>query len=385
MSEIIPLKRPTQPQDLVLRFMTSVGHKRDAEFYLKLFTSARPESFAIIVIDVDRLRDEIDAVLFEIRYLMRLHLFPVVLIQSSIETIKDLEIESYFKKANLAMNFLSDEYSDDEKVEFIRKRINQRMLPLLQVDPDLDLITELTHLANLLKTGKVVFLKRSGGIVDPETDRPFSIINLRFDKDRLVEKNISDEQITLLNRCEALINKCGHKIFVSIVSPNNLLRELFTVKGAGTFIQLGSKIKESSNWDGVDPNSLRRLLEMSFERKVKDEFFKEKVEHIYVEENYMGAALLNDFEGMTYLSKFAVGTEARGLGIGRDLWSEITKNHKKIFWRSDPNKFITHWYVKQCDGMHKTDRWTVFWKGIDEECISKAITHALSHPVDFES
>jgi len=97
----------------------------------------------------------------------------------------------------------------------------------------------------------------------------------------------------------------------------------------------------------------------------------------------MGAALLKKYNDMAYLTKFAVGTEARGLGIGRDLWHEITKNHKKIFWRSDPNKFISHWYVKQCDGMHRTKDWTVFWKGIGESEITDAIDFALKQKIDF--
>lgn len=385
MTDVIHLKRPTQPQDLVLRFMNSVGHRRDAEFYLKLFTSTRPESFAIVVIDLDSLKDEVDAILFEIRYLMRLNLYPVVVIQGSMETLASLDIESYFKKAKLAMNFLSAELSDGEKLDFIKKRIHQRLLPLLQVGADLDLVHELTHLANLLRTGKIIFLRRAGGIIDPVTEHPISIVNLRFDMLRLASSGITSEQLGFLKGCQALIEKCPHKIFVSIVSPNNLLRELFTVKGAGTLIQTGSKIRTFHSWEGIDPESLRRLLEMSFERKINDAFFQEPIQHFYIEENYMGAALLKDFQDMTYLTKFAVGTEARGLGIGRDIWNEIIKNHQKIFWRSDPEKFITHWYVKQCDGMHKTKNWTVFWKGLAEDRISQAIDYALNCPVDFTS
>jgi acetylglutamate synthase len=94
--------------------------------------------------------------------------------------------------------------------------------------------------------------------------------------------------------------------------------------------------------------------------------------------------LLKNHQDMTYLSKFAVGTEARGLGIGRDLWTEILKNNSCIFWRSDPEKFITHWYVKQCDGMHKTKNWVVFWKGVGSSQITDAIEYALAQKIDFE-
>lgn len=384
MTEIIPFKRPTKPQDLVLRFLSSLGHKRDAEFYLNLFTSTKPESFAVIVLDEDVLRDELDSVLFEIRYLMRLSLYPVVLIHSSNDFLERLEIESYFKRAKIALNFLSDDYSDSEKLEFIRQRIQKESLPLLHLDPDLDYIEEIVKLTNLLKTGKIIFLRKQGGIIDQQDHKPISIVNLRFDREKLFSLGrIESYDHAFLQKCETIVSRCDHKVFISIVSPNNMLRELFTVKGAGTLIQMGSKIRKLAGWEGIDPGSLKRLLEMSFDKKVKEEFFTSSIDQIYLEENYMGAALLRAHGDMCYLSKFAVGTEARGLGIGRDLWNEMLNNHKKIFWRSDPSNFITQWYIKQCDGMHREKDWTIFWKGIDRDQINDAVDYALKQPADF--
>lgn len=385
MTEIIPFKRPTKPQDLVLRFLNSVGHQRDAEFYLDLFTSAKPESFSIIVLDEEVIRDEIDAVLFEIRYLIRLSLFPVVLIRSSNDFLEKLDIESYFKKVRIDMNFLSDDFTNDEKLEFIRDRIKRKSLPLLHLDPDLSLSEELTKLAAILRTCKIIFLRKSGGVQNIESDMLYSIVNLRFDLPEMMKsKKVSEADLDLIKQCDQIVRKCDHKIYISIVSPNNLLRELFTVKGAGTLIQLGSQIKKVDSWDGIDPRSLKRLLEMSFERKIKDHFFKEKFDHFYIEENYMGAAIMKKHGKMNYLSKFAVGTEARGLGIGRDLWAEICQNNDKIFWRSKTEKFITRWYIKQCDGMHRAGDWTVFWKGIEPSEITDAVSFSLAQKEDFE-
>lgn len=385
MSEIIPFRRPTRQQDLVLRFLTSVGHKRDAEFYLNLFTAIRPESFAIIVLDADVLQDEMDSVLFEVRYLMRLNLYPVVLFRTTSQRLKDLDIESYFKKAKIVFHILSEEYTDAEKLEFIRERIKKKMLPLLHLEPVRDVVSEVSRLAKILRTAKIIFLKKSGGIVRQDDQSPISIINLRFDRDKILKEGVlGPGDVQLLNMCDRLIRGCDHKIYVSIVSPNDLLRELFTVKGAGTLVQMGSKINRYADWDSIDPRSLKRLMEMSFERKFRDEFFKEKFDNFYIEENYMGAALLKKYKDMFYLSKFAVGTEARGLGIGRDIWNEIVRNHKKIFWRSDPKKFITHWYIKQCDGMHRDSRWTIFWKGISPRDIQHAIAYARKQRVDYK-
>ncbi|MBF0105455.1 MAG: hypothetical protein HQM16_09030 [Deltaproteobacteria bacterium] len=384
MTEIIPFKRHKKPQDLVLRFLNSVGHKLDADFYLKLFSSSSPESFAVIVLEEDILKDEMDAVLFEIRYLMRLSLYPVVLIRSSKDFLERLEIESYFKKAHIALNFLSNEYSDDEKLEFIRARIKKQTLPLLHLEPDLDMIDEISKLATLLRTSKVIFLRKTGGILNAEDSALLSIINLNVDFETFVKENhIPSKQADFVKTCAGIINTCRHKIIISVVSPNNLLRELFTVKGAGTLIQRGSLIKTCKNWENIDPRSLKRLLEASFEKKIDQDFFTQKMDYFYIEENYLGAALLKDYKDTCYLSKFAVGTEARGLGVGRDLWGEIIKNHKKIFWRSRSDKFITHWYIKQCDGMHKAGEWTIFWKGLDQQQISDIIEYALTQKVDF--
>lgn len=384
MSEVIPFKKPTKPQDLVLRFLNSLGHKRDAEFYLKLFTSVRPESFALIILDEEVLRDEMDSVLFEIRYLLRLSLFPVVLIRSSNDFLEKIEIESFFKKARIAMNFLSDHYTDSEKMEFIRERIDNQTIPLLHLDPDLNMVMEITRLAELLRTGKIIFLKRNGGLVDQNTQEMISIVNLRTDYDELVASNrLADSQLTLVKQCYQIVKNCQHKVFVSVVSPNNLMRELFTVKGAGTLVQMGSLIKVQNGLDSLDPSSLKKLLEMSFGSKVKDDLFQAPFDKIYLEENYMGAALVKDHNGLSYLSKFAVGTEARGLGIGRDLWRSLVQNHGKLFWRSNPSRFINNWYVKQCDGLQKTKDWTVYWIGLKPEEIAMAVEYSLSQPADF--
>lgn len=388
MTDVIPIKKTLRPKDLVLRFMDSVGHKRDAEVYLQLFTSKVPESFAIIVLDEEVLNEEIDAVIFDLRYLMRLELYPIVVIRSSMELLMKLDVENYFKKAKLAINFLADDLFDNERLELIRERIRRKTLPLFHVRPHQNLTEELGKLVNLLKTTKMIFLRRDGGIMDPGElggQLQISIINLRFEKERLLNSNlVALEDKKFLQDCGQLMALCGHKIFISLVSPINLLRELFTVKGAGTLIQLGSKINRYSDWRLIDCIRLKELLEISFQKKVKDGFFSTPIDHFTIEENYLGAALIKDWEGMSYLSKFAVGTEARGLGIGRDLWTDIRANHLRLFWRSSPDNFITNWYQKQCDGMHKTRDWVIFWKGIEQSRIAAAVDYALSQPLDFE-
>ena len=88
------------------------------------------------------------------------------------------------------------------------------------------------------------------------------------------------------------------------------------------------------------------------------------MERIYVEENYLGAALLSPSPIGPYLSKFAVERTAQGEGIGGDLWKVITRDYASVFWRARPDNPITPWYAKQCDGLHRFPEWHVFWKGL---------------------
>ena len=269
---------------------------------------------------------------------------------------------------------------------YIQESLKKKQVPVILLNPANNLAGEMTKLAYELRAHKIIFLDRGGGLFDRQENTVVNLVNLRQERDALtVPGRLNAEDLTLLQRCDTIIANSGHKLFISIVNPINLLRELFTVKGAGTLVELGSVIHSYSRWDEIDKMRLRTLLEVSFGKSIRDDFFKEKISHFHIEEDYQGAALLKDFGEMSYLSKFSVGTEARGLGVGRDLWSHLLKVQDKLFWRSDPEKHIASWYAKQCDGMHKTPRWTVFWKGIDPVKIPKVIEWALKQPVDFDN
>ena len=384
MSDIIPIRKLTRPQDLVLRFLSSVGHKHDADFYLDFFTSLKPESFAIIVIDQDIASDELESVLFEIRYLMRLSLFPVILIQTDKSTVTRFQDDPLARKSGWSTGILSDDFSFEEKIDLIRERIKKRALPLIRLDPATDSTETVLSYAKTLGTARVIWLRRQGGIAPKNSESALSIINLRFEKEKIIaDENFLTEDKALINFADATIKCCPHRITISIASPRDLLRELFTVKGAGTLLQKGSLIFEKNSMADVDADSLKNLLEISFERSLRDDFFNESFDKIYLEENYMGAALTKNFGDSCYVSKFAVGTEARGLGVGKDLWVKMTSDHKKIFWRSHPSKFINQWYIKQCDGFQRTPDWIIFWKGVEPKDISQIIDYSLKQPQDF--
>lgn len=378
MSEVIPFKRREPAQDLLLGFLNSPGHKRDADFYLSHFLSYPPETFAMIALGEDVLRSEMDTVLFGIRYLLRLGLFPVVLLQSTNAFLEKMEIENYFKRAKLTLNFMSQDLDDEDEQDFVRKRISKGMLPLIHVDPDKNIFKETWKHAHVLKTRKIFFLRKEGGLHRVMDGEMIPMINLNAQEALLrIEPELSEEDRKIFKSSESLIRKAQHFVTASFVSPNNLLRELLTVKGAGTLIHAGTQIVEHKSWSSVDRLRLAHLIQTQTQTQLDDTFFSQDVLRCYVEEEYRGAAVLRHHQGLAHLRYFCVGVEARGLGIGSDLWNKIIQNHPKIFWKNRTDDFITRWYEKQCDGLHRQGGWTVFWKGLGPKEVGPAILTAL--------
>src|ERR1700761_7838049 len=68
------------PADVVLRFLESVGSRREADFYLALFRAGEPERFAAISVDANVARHAAEAVTLDLRFLASLGLYPVVVL-----------------------------------------------------------------------------------------------------------------------------------------------------------------------------------------------------------------------------------------------------------------------------------------------------------------
>jgi acetylglutamate synthase len=128
---------------------------------------------------------------------------------------------------------------------------------------------------------------------------------------------------------------------------------------------------------------LDTFLEESFQRKLKNHSYIERISNFYIEENYRGAALLIDHPAGMYLSKFAIGTQARGEGLANELWNEMVKNHSAIFWRARNDNAINQWYERHVEGYHKGKKWKIFWRGIQWENIPDIILFSLSKEDDF--
>ncbi len=125
------------------------------------------------------------------------------------------------------------------------------------------------------------------------------------------------------------------------------------------------------------------MLEVSFGKKLIGHAFLDRVSHVYMEKNYRGAVLLEKHSAGHYLSKFAVGREARGEGLAMELWSEVCRNHKALFWRSNRSNPFNSWYRNQADGYHAVGPWQIFWRGVSPDAISGIIEFCSSREEDF--
>ena len=381
--------------EIIQRFLASVGAQADIDLYLKLFRAQRKESFAILAPNAQIVKSALDPVHFDLRILAGLGLYPVVLL--GIHEPRD---------ANTQATRVSDWLVEDavpceviacvqdgadiapETIAAIRVTLARGAIPLLSLEPQRELTVDgrfrlLASLATTLETRKLVFLSRRPGLA-VGTGPPPSVVSLATDIDRLLAPGVlSRGQAALLRDVKDLLERVPQRLSVTVVNPLQLLRELFTVNGAGTLIRRGSRIDVHDGWNGVDQTRLAALFASAFERPVRPEFFAEPVARTFVEEAYRGAAIIQETAVAPYLTKFAVERPAQGEGLGSELWSLVTRDYPRVFWRSRPANAITPWYAKQCDGLARFPEWHVFWRGLPIDTIDPAVRFALAAPSDF--
>lgn len=377
------------PQDVVLRFLESTGRPSEARLYLDLFRARPREQFASIAIDANVMSGAADAVVQDLRFLAALDLYPTVVL-------------GIFQPADAATNAralarqLGAEGVTVEALSAAENGLPARVVacaaagrvPIVVFEPASgeqpgDRLARLGVLLRELQTRKLLFLHRPGGLRQGGVLVP--LVNLTTDVPALAaSKEISRKEALILEGARRLCEEAAPLPFtVAITSPLNVLRELFTVKGAGTLLRRGASVVRHEGWDGVDRVRLRALLASSFGRAPRDAFFDRTPARVYLEEDYRGCAILVDTPLGAYLTKFAVSPEAQGEGIARDLWEAFAADAPVVFWRARRTNPISEWYMKLCDGLLRVPDWTVYWKGLATEAIPRAIEWAVRQPVDI--
>lgn len=377
------------PQDVVLRFLESTGRPSEARFYLEMFRARPREQFAALAIDAHVMAGAADAVVQDLRFLAALDLYPTVVL--GIFQPADAAAHARVLTRHLEAEGVAVEELPSEEPGLAARVVTcaaAGRVPVVVFRPSAgeqpgDRLERLGVLLRELQTKKLLFLHRPGGLRQAGALVP--LVNLTTDVPALAaSKELSRKEALILEGARRLCEAAAPLPFtVAITSPLNVLRELFTVKGAGTLLRRGARIVRREGWDGVDMARLRDLLASSFGRAPNDAFFAKVPGRVYLEEDYRGCAILVDTPLGAYLTKFAVSPEAQGEGIARDLWEALAADTPVVFWRARRTNPIGEWYVKLCDGLVRVPDWIVYWKGLAADAIPGAIAWAVEQPVDI--
>lgn len=349
-------------------FLDSIGRRDEYEFYLNKFQSEHSACFALLCPDLGSIEAGAEVLAFDLHFLLRLELVPAILLcgEQAGKMRAALAVESIFEFHSL---------DDGDALAFIRKAKLDDKVPVL-VAESADLETTLLQLVPDVAT-RVHLVRASGGLksasgesmpyIYTHRENPQPLEAMEFDYPTLGGKLLDARPGT----------------HISLTSPINLLQEIFTVKGAGTLFRKGSTIEHYAGTQNVDHVRLIELLETSFGKKLKSELFLSNVGESYIEKDYRGAVLLEKHPAGLYLSKFAVGREARGEGLALELWREVCENHSALFWRSNVANPFNSWYHQQADGHHRSGKWQIFWRGVSTDTISDIIDYCCNRDEDF--
>ena len=251
---------------------------------------------------------------------------------------------------------------------------------LLNINAD----TATRAICEKMQPGKILFLTQTGGIIGADGEL-IPAVNLIEDRQRLVESGqVSGGMARKMFEIEELLNELPPSTSVSISAPAHIARELFTHKGSGTLIRLGATIESHDSIDALDRTELKNLLESSFGKALHTRYFDELEQTQILIAPYTAAAIVVPTDHGSYLDKFAVNARAQGAGIGASLWSKLTEQHPKLFWRSHANNPINAWYMSHADGMVRADQWMIFWRGLgSRDEIANAVGYARSLEPSF--
>ncbi|MCC6275759.1 MAG: acetylglutamate kinase [Leptospiraceae bacterium] len=377
-------------KEILLKFFEITANTRDSEIFLKNFRSQSPDKFAIIYIDAKALSDSFLPFFYDLNFLYNLNLLPTVVIEKKSEEYLKVFFNNIYEEFKSSLNFslvpMDIIHAVGNTSGEIKKRISSNKIPVLIFEEKETSIYEyLRMISDELLVNKLIILREQSGLQEIHTNQNISMINLETDCEKIANSNSLDEadKELFLNAKSILNNSSNPRLALAITSPASLLKELFTIKGSGTFIKKGNKIQFFENYESIDTVKLKALIENAFQKKIQSKFFEKEILGILLEADYRGAAIFQKTKFGTLLSKFAVDEIARGEGIGREIWDKMKSEFKTIFWRANPKNSINSWYKKECDGFQKFQNWNVYWIGLEPSKIQGVCEYMVSQEADF--
>ncbi len=427
-------------KDVIVRLLTNIGSRKEVEQYLRHYTNVDAPKFAVVKVSGRVVEQSIDALGSSLTFLAQVGLIPIVVhggaaqIDRAIESAGlDVPRVRGLRPMTPAVLEVARRALHDTNVRLVEaiEAMGTRARPFTSgvfeakavKDKELGLVGEITDvretalvsaaragyvpiltslaetpagqmvvvhadaaaraLALRLKPHKIVYLTEEGGLVAGGEMR--SAVNLVEDYEDVLPE-LGAEGRHRLKEIKTMLEELPLTTSVSITSPENLAKELFTHRGAGTLVRMGERVGRYAKFEDVDRERLKNLLETCFGRKLHPDYFTKKAPYaIYLADSYRATAIVTLENGIPYLDKFAVTTEAQGEGIGGSIWQRLVKEHPKLFWRARAANPVNGWYAQNADGLYKTDEWWVFWCGMTDFAeIKLSVEHALAMPATLK-
>lgn len=426
--------RPT-----IIRLLSSMASAREIQLYLKKFSQLDADRFAVVKVGGAILRDDLDALVSSLAFLQQVGLTPIVIHGAGPQLDEEMAAAGIEKKVVDGLRHTTPQGL--AVVRRVMQRENLRLVEALQevgvratsiqtgvfesepldagkyglvgrvvrvelagieaaIDVDsIPVIASLgetvggqilnvnadwaaNELVKQLQPYKIIFLTGTGGILD-EQGKLIDSISLRTQYEDLMRQPwLHSGMRVKLEQIHDLLMDLPPSSSLSITTPDEMAKELFTHRGSGTLVRRGEAIHAFASWDDVDTSRLRRLIESSFGRKLAPDYFERVVPHrVYVSEHYRAAIVLTAEDGVSYMDKLSVSEEAQGEGLGRAIWEVMRAENPSLFWRSRRGNVINEFYFANADGAHKHDAWTVFWYGLPGwEAVRFAVERAIARP-----
>jgi acetylglutamate kinase len=237
-------------------------------------------------------------------------------------------------------------------------------------------------LAMELKPHRMVSLTPTGGVLKPvagsDAQELISGINIR-DIDALITDGIVSGGMALkLRELSTILEGLEVGSAISITKPAELLLELLTDEGSGTFICKGQKIISSDDIDGLLPDIVK-LIEAVFDKSLPEKYGEQPFQKVYFTSDHLAFGIVTRLsDGTPYLDKLAVSPQLQGRGVGESLWYRITKDYPELVWRSHVNNRYATWYHRHADVMKRQGEWILFGRGVEFprlESLEQEIVH----------
>jgi len=224
-------------------------------------------------------------------------------------------------------------------------------------------------LAAELQPHRMISLTPTGGVLKSAKDNQvrelISGIDIR-DVETLIDEGIVTGGMALkLRELATILDGLEIGSAVSITKPSELLQELLTDQGSGTFVGKGQKIMTTDDLSQVF-NDLAALIKTVFAKSLPDGYADRPVEKVYFTADRLAFAIVTKLsDGMPYLDKLAVSPQLQGRGVGETLWYRITKDFPELLWRSHVTNRYATWYHRHADIMKRSGEWILFGCGVD--------------------